>query len=206
MSNTFITVDRRGICAPGRTLDLLCPEGVTDLRTRGQSGADLAAMIECLSSTQPRLFTDRYPEGLSAHGVLYLHALAHPGDQEIPADIHDNAKIEHFVETVRGSLGDPRPASRFQSMFAWESIEDIDLGTMAPNPTDRFPVYEVTADSYFKKDMSLLNHLGAVRYWAGDAGTHPVWEILLPLPTHVGNLVGHVSQSTYHAQNRNRAQ
>lgn len=195
-STTFVTVDRRGLCAPGRTLNLLGPRDMAALRNLGTGGVELADTIECLDSNSDTF--DTYPLGLSPHGIFYLHARAHPEDTTIPADAKNNAQIEEAIELVRMTVAPPRPVSRYESMFAWESIDNIDGEALSESQAKPYPVYEVSADSHLKADWSLLTLSGAVRYWAGDAGPNPVWEVVLPMPVRVGRLVGHLDQGVYH--------
>lgn len=132
-----------------------------------------------------------FPEGLSAHGLVYLFwqdGLAFP----VHAGLYDgnalsqirNYAIELVWEQIRAARFRELPP-RFQSIFAWRSQADAArfVATRLAGPSP--PVWELEGEELFRGDMNLLTmttglatSLAARRYWSGEALTTnvPHWE------------------------------
>lgn len=128
-----------------------------------------------------------FPEGVSNHGERYFL-------QNEAKALIASPMLELLFEQVRRASFPERP-SRFQSMFAVETLEE------ALQFRSRYggaAIYAVTADITFRADMSLLNGENSTlvtswlahRYWDGKAGpTNAFWEWLMKCPVKVGNRV-----------------
>lgn len=126
--------------------------------------------------------TDLFGEGVSMHGLKYINEKGTP-------DSHS----EWFLEYVRRSSFNDRP-SRFQSIFAFSTLEDISRFKKRININEG-KIYLIEGNSEFKGDMNmvgfqqsplLLSWL-ATLYWSGCTndylnnkfGFEPLWEHLL---------------------------
>ncbi len=113
-----------------------------------------------------------------------------------------SAIIEILLEERRKSNFPDKP-SRFQSLFACESIKDAAWFRGYSRSPINTPIFEIhsTANSH-RGDMNLLNMncppLELSRrlnlYWCGETdilwdGYSPFWEILIQLPATVGNII-----------------
>lgn len=125
---------------------------------------------------------EMFPEGLSLHGWLY--ALSSPGihlnDGRITID--SSCAIEMLFEFIRRASFPDRP-SRFQSFFAFDSLENVREFARA------LPIYEMKPKSAFKCDQKWLRIPQAAlafyyghQYWSGAATSNPTWEYLLEPP------------------------
>lgn len=185
MTTSFYSVDRRGFYREGATLNLMKDNPFSTPFWELDGWFSKESLREHLYSL--------YPDGLSFHGWQYL------------LDRHDFVKdamgisyvkheytVEILFEYYRKSSF-PSRASRFQSFFAWQTIEEAQ--SFAVNGQ---PIYRVECEEYFKADQNLLTvgvqniacSFCAHRYWKGE-GTHsPKWEILLIPPVYVVEQVG----------------
>lgn len=123
-----------------------------------------------------------FPDGISNHG--YHYALQSFKWQ------HASTSAEQIFELYR-QLYFPNKPSRFQSFFAFTSLED------AINFTLDYPlakIYEVSIDheNYHIGDMNLVKgetiiqcHKFALDYWSGRLSDNPLKEVLLIPPIHI---------------------
>ena len=170
---TAFTVDRSRQLSTGLRLEL------TDLKL-GPMDAEIEAHV-----------ASEYPGGLSQHGFNYLLR----ADRE--AGFADSQQIEHYFELARRVFRPDAP-SRFQSMFASESVDDALLFRTESQSDLDTPIWEVHYGTpAIKVDMRGLNQSGvapyattfrAERYWQGlPNGLTPCrWELIIPLPVSVG--------------------
>lgn len=130
-----------------------------------------------------------FPDGLSHHGEYYFFSLE-------PACSKPEFMIELLFEQVR-RLTHPERPSRFQSMFAVDSIEKAQE-FIARCRADSARIFEISGTTEFKANMNLLhsNHPSlatswyAEQYWAGNDGGHPAfWEYLVSGQVTIGNKV-----------------
>jgi hypothetical protein len=133
-----------------------------------------------------------FPEGLSFHGFQYLlnsNYLPQPPYHE--HFYYKSPIIDLVFELVRKTRFPDKP-SRFQSMFAWDSLDRAKNFRLEYNLPDA-PIFKIHADTVFCADMQLLRlgNLGvtasfmADKYWKGEATEKPNWEYLLKLPVQV---------------------
>ncbi|WNF23168.1 hypothetical protein [Mesobacillus jeotgali] len=171
MMKQFFHLDRRGMLAEGQTLNLKPIEITTDYH-------DIKEHAHIL-----------FPEGVSMHGDFYLNKV-------IPQDSHS----EWFYEYVRRAGFNQRP-SRFQSVFAFETLEDLEKFKIEREIEESIPVFLVECDKFFRADMNLISYNPsplsmsclAYNYWSGETnedinkrfGIEPLWENLLVGPVHV---------------------
>lgn len=163
----FYHIDRYGYLSPGCEIKLLRPL------------VNPHYLNEVLMNT--------YPDGLSLHGDQYFARLGNPEN-------NGNAFLENIFEMQR-QLHYPKHISRFQSMFATDSIESA-LYWLERLKSDRTPtVWEIDVqhDDYVKRDASWLkldinkpSFLSAIHsaksYWSGKFTDSPELEILIKLP------------------------
>ena len=181
----FFTVARNDITAKD-TLDLYRRDNspifeVTDLFTQD----DAKNLIDTL-----------YPNGISNHGKQYLYDKYNwINDNKQNSYVSYLHIIEITFELVR-LWKFPNKPSRFTSMFGCLTIEDAhrfkiekcnNIGT----------IYKVATDSFFKADMHLLltatipgNIIIAERYWTGQQGANPFWEVLMTAPVKILEKIG----------------
>lgn len=136
-----------------------------------------------------------FPEGLSNHGITYFtnHPLiVQDSNTGQPLRIvHYDPTIEILFELVRRTNFCDKP-SRFQSMFAWDSIESANQFRNDYRCADA-PIFKLQCETVFRADMRLLllggSYLGASlfahKYWRGEATQNPNWEYLLKPPVMV---------------------
>jgi hypothetical protein len=174
---TAYTVDRLARLAAGATLDR------TIRRT---------IQPQCLQTHVDSLF----PRGVTEHGNGYFLS----GNQPATAV---SANIELLFEYVRRSHY-PGAPSRFDSVFACETLADAQLFRSAPGwGSTAAPIWELEAIATpFRADMTCLTLQGSIliasyvahRYWnqqdndfvsLGGASTSPFWELLLSPPVKV---------------------
>lgn len=160
--------------------------------------------IELSHNSSPRWFTD----GLSAHGQLYLNGefqtkIVNLKGQDRFA-VNQDIGLEMLWELMR-LYEFPDAPSRFQSVFAFESL---DAAQQFQALEQRGTIWEVETDQPgFRADMSLLHAVPrtpnarqlAQLYWLqtedydrsrlpAECGP-PVWEILLAPPVRVVRMV-----------------
>lgn len=165
---TYYTVDRLGECRPG----LIFTHQMQSIQISG--------------SNEP------FQIAVSRHGQQY-----------VPMDMrNNNAMIEGVFELVR-ALHFPEKPTRLRCMFACESLEALSVCEQVMQPTNVRNVYTVEyTGEVHRGDMALLNSAGhlyeiqsrAMAYWMGETkdlypGYVPRWEILIPLPVQLGELV-----------------
>lgn len=176
MAETFYHVDRWTDLTAGQTITL-----------EPLDGADPSEAA----------VADVYPEGLSRHGRHYCSEDLYSDD---PDDVWDVA-CEVIFEAARLARYPDRP-SRLQSVFALESLDDVDAFV------DRFvesscDVWAVEADDAFVGDMNLVDAedladglSNADRYWRGGAyNDDPLREVLLTPPVTVVENVARIAHS-----------
>lgn len=167
----FYHLDRRGMFSEGQY--------VTNFPV------EINTMFEELRIHAEELF----PNGVSAHGRMYLNTVEKKENQ-----------IEWFYEMIRRTVYKDRP-SRFQSVFAFSSLEELYRFKLERGIADDVPVFELECTNYFKADMNLLttntSYLTmswfAHQYWSGETnielnnrfGLVPQWENLLTEPVFV---------------------
>lgn len=133
-----------------------------------------------------QLHTDEmFPDGVSQHGEHYF---LKNGSQAKLA----SPNIEILFEYVRRAHYQNKP-SRFQSVFAFESIEQA-LTFKQKFGTPDSLIWEVESKESFKADMNLLT-IGnnsilvysyfAHLYWQGQTRENPFWEHLLVPPVRI---------------------
>lgn len=124
-----------------------------------------------------------FPDGVTRHGDQYFVTAT--------AAVAVNSAIELLFEYVRRSRY-PKRLSRFQSVFAWETLEDAErFRSEAGSAADS--IWEVEGADHFRTDMRLLTMGGsnlqlswnANQYWAGAPSSDPTWEVLLSPPVRV---------------------
>lgn len=130
-----------------------------------------------------------FPDGVSAHGQMYLNTA---GDS--------NTQIEWYFEMIRRTIFNRRP-SRFQSVFAFSTLDELNRFKAEQGLTDDIPIFELECSSFFRADMNLLktnsSYLSmswfAHQYWSGETNEElnkkfnlvPLWENLLNEPVFV---------------------
>jgi hypothetical protein len=134
-----------------------------------------------------------FPTGVTRHGWGYLlsDTLVFPprlaGCDEAALAAMRNHAIELLYEYVRRAEFGDRP-SRFQSVFAWESLQDAQrfvAASGAAAPT----IWRLEGTITFRADINLVTLAGSMRttseaahrYWrgAGDPTRTPHWECFL---------------------------
>lgn len=139
------------------------------------------------------------PDGISRHAENYFLNLS---VNLVNSDERYSAIIEMMLEDRRRSCFPEKP-SRFQSIFACESVKDVTWFrgySRAPIATPIFEIHSTT--NCHRGDMNLLNMncppLELSRrldlYWRGETDVlwdnyTPFWEVLISLPATVGNVV-----------------
>jgi len=164
----YFTVDRNKSLKPNLLIDLVKYNDVTP--------RELQKHINHL-----------FPQGVTSHGEFYLLRGKTPATRVSPI-------IELLFEYVRRSQFPSRP-SRFQSFFAFSTLEDAEAFKKHPQyGKPNSLIWEVEADNAFKADMALLTLGGSLlivsynthRYWSGlPSGDRPCWEFLLVPPVNV---------------------
>lgn len=128
---------------------------------------------------------------LSNHGIQYI------------SDSFEgkNINAEWFLEYERRLFHKDKP-SRFQSILAFDSIEDVDRFVSEYNIQERKIIYELECKEFFKADMKLLGNQSSPlvqsfmsnAYWSGKALNEiddqfstidPLWEYLLVPPVRI---------------------
>jgi hypothetical protein len=173
------SVDRRGFCKAGDTLCLMRESPLP-----GRTIREFPDFVEAEEFSAH--LRGLYPDGLSVHGWEYLmrDLLTQIPGERVWATYE--SALEMIFESVRMSAFANAP-SRFQSYFAWETIE------AATEFSDDFPIYEVESETRFRADQAWLRlgYQGAMtllfahRYWSGAPSVTPKWEILLSPPVYI---------------------
>ncbi|RLC64268.1 MAG: DUF2441 domain-containing protein [Chloroflexi bacterium] len=161
----FYTVDRCGTLRAGLAIELV---RYTDIKP-----PELQIHVD-----------EMFPGGVSSHGERYFLKA-----QQSPKLASPSTEI--LFEYVRRALYPHRP-SRFQSVFAFESKDQAIIFSQKFGSGDE-PIWEVEAKESFRGDMNLLTTGPSIlvwsyfanKYWKGEPGTDPFWEVLLVPPVHV---------------------
>lgn len=136
-----------------------------------------------------------FSEGLSSHGATYFTnaylILNDPYTRQPLPYVPHIPIIEMVFELVRRTDFRDKP-SRFQSLFAWDSIERANQFRHEFQQADA-PIFKLQSEIVFRADMQLLllggSCLGASlfahKYWRGKATQKPDWEYLLKPPVTV---------------------
>lgn len=178
----FYFVDRIGACHAGGRIELQPPKydfqhpTIENLQTAPEIAGTLSAS---------------FPEGLSLHGQRYLLE-KYVFNQGMVAV---SPMIELATELIRRWQFPDRP-SRMQSFFACETLDSArQFRAQFCQPFHR--IFLVQAEKHFRADMNLLR-IGPTggsslnllqKYWRGEESRSPFWEILLPAPLQLGELV-----------------
>lgn len=125
-----------------------------------------------------------FPDGLSRHGERYF--LRNDSSPRL-----STPSIEILFEYVRRAYYPDRP-SRFQSMFAFEDLNQA-IEFKARYGNGQGTIWQIESKKYLKADMGLLlfgntilvSSYLAHKYWKGEAGQNPIWEVLLMPPIRV---------------------
>lgn len=170
---TYFRVDRINAYSEGDTITLTSPEDIP---------SDFIQVLNMLA-----------PGGLSPHGLVYCtNPSALAADKSVAIDLS--------LELFRRSFFASKP-SRYQSVFAWDNLEDAQAFREKLLP--EFPncvINEVStaSDNIHRGDMSILanNTTNLVYtdilrlYWSSFTfRDDPLWEYVLPLPVTVGRRV-----------------
>ncbi|ECG4949182.1 DUF2441 domain-containing protein [Salmonella enterica subsp. enterica serovar Llandoff] len=176
---TYYTLDRTNQCSPGQTFSYQMTSPNNWLQN--DDGSPM-----------------QFP--VSRHGNYYLNSplVNNPNSTSVA--------IEFIFELIRRHHF-PEKTTRFCCMFASESIEGIDtfIRRIGWNTPCQIFNLEYTGQVH-RGDMNLLNITGnmwqvernAMAYWCGETyelrpGYQPFWEILIPLPVQLGELVAQIT-------------
>lgn len=181
MNKLFYSVDRRGFYQEGAKLELMLVD------TSDRPFWNLPGWYS--ESELKQHLRELFPDGLSFHGWQYLldrHDFINIGTPPIPYVNHATT-VELIFEYVRRASY-PKLPSRFQSYFAWESIEDAKSFQQ-----DQQLIYQLECEQFCKADQKLLTtgvqnittSLCAHKYWSGESTSEPRWEYLLAHPVTV---------------------
>ncbi len=131
---------------------------------------------------------DEWKNGLTRHGVQYA----------LSDQLNGSTAPEWFFELVRrGEF--PKAPSRFQTVFAFESIHDARAFRFEFGGNYGVPIVRVKGERAHRANMRLIRWTApsvstlanARAYWRGDQGVAtPLWELLLCPPVTVLGLVG----------------
>ncbi|EBS4563067.1 DUF2441 domain-containing protein [Salmonella enterica subsp. enterica serovar Bovismorbificans] len=147
-----------------------------------------------------------YPDGVSMHGYNYL---CNPVPDMSNASTDSQALLVDLVFELVRLAHFPSKPSRYQCIFATESIEDArDFRKSQDYRSHKYdvlsaPIYRViAAKDVHRGDMRLINNKCSVLelyrrahlYWSGKTAVlyeeyRPLWEILIPLPAIIGHQV-----------------
>ena len=130
-----------------------------------------------------------FPEGLSPHGWRYMldrfDFIRDPINND--AFVNHTWQVEFAFEMVRRAAF-PKRNSRFQSYFAWETLD-----AARSFRRDGQTIYRAQAEKGFRADQNWLTlgtqgvatSLCAHRYWSGAASSESLWEIVLYAPVRI---------------------
>jgi hypothetical protein len=178
----FYSVDRSGLYQTGGTLDLWQQDPLL--------GRPFWRLPDWFEAADLRAHVaELFPDGLSPHGWQYMverHDFIRPTNSDA-LFVNHNMVVELVLEYVRRAVF-PSRCSRFQSFFAWESLE-----MARAFRKEGQALYRVESSSTFRADQSWLTlgvqnaiaSLSAHRYWSGAPSGTPRWEILLASPVRV---------------------
>ena len=130
-----------------------------------------------------------FPEGLSPHGWRFMLDRYDYTRDPITNDafVNHTWQVEFTFEMVRRAAF-PKMNSRFQSYFAWETL---DAARSFRKETQT--IYLIQAEKGFRADQNWLtlgtqgvaNSLCAHRYWSGAPSSESLWEIVLRAPVRI---------------------
>ena len=177
--NKFYHVARRTL-TPGQVLNLTKIETLT---------GSIENIPIWTADDFRKSLTTYYPEGVSSHGIRYLYD---PWQQT--KDINGEAyyQVSPLIETTfeyirKWKFSDKK--SRFQSVFACQSLEDAKKIIEGPF-RGAGQIYEVECKEYSLADMNLLfmgssyvgNLIFAEKYWNNERSHNPFVEVLMHSP------------------------
>lgn len=123
-----------------------------------------------------------YPSGMSFWGFQFWTVGFSDSSQQQREAECEQFRLKHC----------PHRISRFESFFACESAELLDIyfdflldtnKTANPGLEDDYVIFEVRSEeAAFKGDMKLINSRDYDRYWRGESRQDTIWEVLLRLP------------------------
>lgn len=143
---------------------------------------------------------DKYPDGLSHHGLLYYLKLADtsaftPNDY---AAFHSECIKEEVLENER-LTNFPNKASRFQSLFTVKSYKHISNWINNYQSFKDYNIFEINSNDYKDEydikwidkiiDHSPTSYVYANNYWSGKHSDSPLLEVLIKLPVTIGKKV-----------------
>ncbi|TCC99543.1 hypothetical protein [Pedobacter hiemivivus] len=140
------------------------------------SGNDLQAHLETI-----------YPDGLSYHGWKYLkerHTVGITGNYSHKVSYLTEMNLEYVRQAFY-----PKLHSRYQSIFAVESIEEAKIfRDKYGNPKAK--IYAISTEDFVKVDMNYIflgtqNVAGSFfghAYWQGKSTNNPYFEYIVKLP------------------------
>lgn len=143
-----------------------------------------------------RFIRGEFPEGVTSHGMSYFINTMNV-DYLKPNTIDNfiSATIEAVFE-LRRQLHFPDMPSRYQSIFAVESLEDAKKWKSILEGKIEYPLYELEFESQSHKldaswlsmgspiAFSICNFL-ADKYWSGESSDNPIYELLIRTPAKV---------------------
>lgn len=195
----FFHVDRRQNLEEGKTLELFQNPIEKFLEVFG----DLPNyQKEIEANNIEELISDRFPEGLSMHGLRYVigeSKLWNHQKQDKYMKTRSAFYIEHMYEQIRRNSFSNKQ-SRFQSWYAWDNkFKACNFPDALDTP---FDVYRVEPSDWIKLDMALLKYgnYGKVlrmarKYWLGEETRQPQIEVLMEPPINVKEKVQTVRPS-----------
>jgi hypothetical protein len=180
----FYHVDRAGSLQEGMVLNLAKSITSTNENCREiKIVPGKYSELEC-----NKLIAHLFPSGLTVHGWRYLlQPIPVVQSQNFPSLWDHSNSVELLFETIRREQF-PDSQSRFQSVFAWQSIEDARKFSQGAN------IYEIHADAHSIHDQTFLSMgtqgisamIQGVKYWNRDMSESSVKEVLLAPPVTVG--------------------
>ncbi len=184
----YFTVDRGHKFNPGMVLD-------ADALYDDQRFWSIEGMFTKQDLT--KLVEELYPGGLTEHGKKYLLdecLIIKTPSGPAPAVPHI-PMVELVFELVR-RIEFPELISRYQAIFGWETIEAAEAFKESFG-TDESTIYVVNCKESIKLDMSLLylggSTIGSIwyarKYWCGEPGKTPNWEVLMKPPVTVIKII-----------------
>ncbi len=188
----YYTVDRKNTLNLGQKLELTKTDTHSSPNFQFSgffSGPELVSHINEL-----------FPEGLSKHGwdfikQKFLRNKAPDYETTNMVEMDTAYILEMNLEYTRRIFYAEKP-SRFQSIFAWESIEDArKFKARFPNETPK--IFAIEGKRMHKADMHMLllglnnasASLLAHKHWKSLSSLNPYWEIALELPVHVIDII-----------------
>lgn len=186
--NEYFTVDRNKSLTPGQILNI-------DTYIDNRKFWPIQNIVD--KNDLANLVNELYPNGLTEHGKRYLldECLVIPTSNGPAPSVPHMPMIELIFELVR-RLEFPNQISRFQVIYGWDSVEDAKKFKLLHGTNDS-SIYAVTCEESVRLDMNLLylggSSIGSIffarKYWRGEAGNNPQWEILMKPPVEVVRII-----------------